>query len=415
MNPVRVIIVGGGSRGQTYAQYATCAPDAMRVVAVAEPREWHLRFLAEQHHIPKKYCFHSWEEVAKLPKFADAVIIATHDDMHVDPVLAFAALGYHILLEKPMATSVSGCRKIYNAVKKNHILFALCHVLRYTAYSMTLKKAITSGLIGDVVSVQHMEPIGYWHQAHSFVRGNWRNEKMSSPMLLQKSCHDIDWIRYIVGAPIERVSSMGSLKHFTPENRPEGAALFCLDCPPHIAAQCPYSAKRIYYNFLNENRLDWPLDVVVPEPMPEDLENALRNGPYGRCVYACDNDVMDHQSVNMAFQNGANATFLASAFTPKGTRSTFIGGTRGSLSGDMVSIEHFDFLSQQRRNIPIVTHETALGGHGGGDGSLIAHFIEAVRHNDPAFILSGIEESYESYRAVFAAERARQSHTVVAL
>ncbi len=415
MKCVDVIIIGAGNRGQTYAQYAKVAPQEMRVVAVAEPREWHRNFIGEQHQLPENRRFISWEDVAQLPKFADAVIISTQDEMHVDPVLAFSALGYDILLEKPMATSPEGCKKIYESIKQNKNLLALCHVLRYTPYTQTLKKIIDSGAIGEVVAVQHMEPIGYWHQAHSFVRGNWRREDESSSMLLQKSCHDIDWIRYIVGKPIAQLSSFGNLTFFRAENAPEGAAKRCIECPTHIAQECAYSACKIYYNFLNENRLGWPLDVVVETPTSATLEFALKTGPYGRCVFACDNDVMDHQSVNIAFESGEHATFLASAFTPKGTRTSVIAGTKGCIYGDFTQIELFDYLTDTCKQIPIPVDDTPLDGHGGGDGQLMQNFIQAVREQNENIIISGLQESYESYMAVFAAEKSRKEGRIVSL
>jgi len=192
MKPVTVLIVGGGSRGTGHADFALQHPEKMKVVGVAEPRDFFRNQLAVKHNIPGKYIFSDWKDAAELDRFADAVFISTQDSMHVAPAVAFAKLGYHMMLEKPIAPDEKGCRKIIRAVKKNDIIFSVCHVLRYTEYTKRIKQIIKEGKIGDVVNIQHLEPVGYWHQAHSFVRGNWRREDESSPMLLAKSCHDLD-------------------------------------------------------------------------------------------------------------------------------------------------------------------------------------------------------------------------------
>ena len=240
MPPVKLIVVGAGSRGTDYAEYAVTHPDEAQVVGVAEPREHYRNHLAARHGIPASHAFEDWRQLAGRPRFADAAIIATPDALHAEPAIALAHLGYHLLLEKPLAPNAADCRRIVAAAKSNGILFAVCHVLRYTTYTKTVKAIVDSGALGEIISMQHLEPVGFWHQAHSYVRGNWRREADSSPMLLAKSCHDLDWIRHVMGRPFTHVASFGSLKHFRPENRPVGAADRCLDCP--IEPECPYSA-----------------------------------------------------------------------------------------------------------------------------------------------------------------------------
>jgi predicted dehydrogenase len=369
--PVTVLIAGGGGRGSTYAAFAQAHPDRMQVVGVAEPRDFYRQRLAHTYAIPSENVFRDWREAAGRPRLADAVIVATQDAMHVEPAVAFAAQGYAMLLEKPMSPNEAGCQRIVQAVKQHHTLFGVCHVLRYTAYTQAVKKIIDSGVIGDVVNIQHLEPVGYWHMAHSFVRGNWRNEQESSPMLLQKSCHDLDWMRYIMGAPCQAVSSFGSLQHFRRDHQPAGASERCLDCS--VEAACPYSAKKIYLGMLAQGRTGWPVDVVAPDPTVESVTAALRSGPYGRCVYACDNNVVDNQVVNLQFAGGQTAVFTMTGFTHLGHRKTRIFGTRGELSGDGEIIDHLDFLSDETRRIDtrLPDEDTPLGGHGGGDYGLI--------------------------------------------
>ncbi|EMD6621940.1 TPA: Gfo/Idh/MocA family oxidoreductase [Escherichia coli] len=415
-NKVTVLVIGAGARGEIYSRYALEHPDRMQVVGVAEPREAYREQVVSRHTIPTDNIFSNWKEAAARPKMADAVLICTQDNMHRDPAVAFADLGYHILLEKPLAPTEHDCRIIIDAVKRNNVLLAVAHVLRYTRYTQKLKSLLDSGIIGDIISMQHLEPVGYWHQAHSFVRGNWRNEAESSFMLLQKSCHDLDWIRYIMGDNCKTVSSFGGLNHFVKQNQPEGAAERCLDC--QAEATCPWSACKIYAGEAHKCTFHFR-HVLTPNPTEENIRQALRDGPYGRCVYCCDNDVVDHQVVNMQFAHQQSVTFTMTAFTKMEDRKTRVFGSKGYLEGDGNTIRCFDFLTDQETIYTVEeknagTH-TQMGGHGGGDYYLMDSFIHAVMADDRAMILSGPDESLESHLMVFAAERARKENTLVVL
>ena len=411
MSPVTVLLAGGGSRGTGYASWIAKNKDRVVVVGIAEPREQFCRPIAEAHGLPADRVFRDWREAAAKGRIADAVIISTQDAMHVEPAETFAAQGYAMLLEKPMAPDQAGCEKIVKAVHNNDTIFAVCHVLRYTDYTQRLITMLDAGAVGEVVSIQHLEPVGYWHQAHSFVRGNWRNEKESSPMLLAKSCHDVDWIRYLMGAHCRRVSSFGSLVHFRKANKPAGSSERCVDCA--VQDKCPYAATRYYLGLLEKGNTGWPLDVVTQTPTRQSILEALRSGPYGRCVYACDNDVVDQQVVIMEFDGGKTASFTMTAFAEHTARRTRIFGTRGEISGDGRLIRHFDFMTNQWQQIDTQAPEDSItGGHGGGDWRLMERFIEAVATGDRSRILSGTAETLETHRMVFAAERARHTGTV---
>jgi predicted dehydrogenase len=416
MNPVTLIIAGAGSRGgRCLPRYILRHPDKAKIVGVAEPREAHREEMARIHGIPRENVFADWKEMAKRPKFADAVIIATQDAMHLDPALAFAKRGYAMLLEKPMAPTAADCRKITAAVKKAGVIFSIAHVLRYQPVTVKLKKLLDSGLIGEIVSLQRLEPVGFWHQAHSYVRGNWRNEKESSSMLLAKSCHDVDWIRYIMGARCKSVSSFGTLNHFRKSERPSGAAKRCTLCKRAVERHCPYSARRIYLEMHNPGKTQgWPLNVIANPVSPATVRKAIEKGPYGRCVYACDNDVVDHQVVNFLFEDGRTASFTMTAFTRLGSRRTSIFGTRGELYEDGEIIRHYDFLSNRTRIINVPRLGSSIdSGHGGGDYMLMKHFIRAVAERNPKLILTGPDETLESHLMVFAAEAARRRNRVM--
>lgn len=412
MKSIELMIIGAGSRGHAYGNYAAQYPEQVRVIGVAEPRPFYRESIAQTHGIAPENAVVDWRELAARPKCADAVIIATPDALHLEPALAFARQGYDMLLEKPLAPDPLSCQQIVDAAREQRILLAVGHVLRYTAYTQQVKAVVTSGALGEIVSVQHLEPVGYWHMAHSFVRGNWRNEAASSFMLLQKSCHDLDWLRYIIGQPCVQVSSFGSLRHFRKEQKPAeaGEALCCLDCA--YEEQCPYSASKLYLGLLAKKKWGWPLDVVTTEFTREAVSARLREGPYGRCVYECDNDVVDHQVVNLLYANGVTASFSMVGTSVMRDRQTTIFGTRGELRGDGEKIIVDDYLSDERREIQVPRPQS---GHGGGDHGLMEHFVAAVAHRDPSLILSGPEESLETHLTVFAAEQARREQRVISV
>ena len=417
-HPVTLAIVGAGKRGEAYSDYATLHPDQLRVVAVAEPRRLLRDRLAITHRIAPENCFDGYDALAKAGKIADAVAICTQDRMHCAPVELLAPLGYAILLEKPLSPDPAEAERVIACVKRHGNLFAVCHVLLYTELTMKLREILRAGSIGEIVSVQHLEPVAWWHQAHSFVRGNWRNETEASFMLLAKSCHDIDWLRHLVNSRCQRVVSFGSLRHFKASEKPAGAADRCWDC--QVEEACPYSAKRIYHShFQRDSVANYINDVITAgRNTLEAVEDALRHGPYGRCVYACDNDVVDNQTVMMEFAGPVTVTFTMTAFTPTIHRTARIFGTRGFIDTDFVRIRVFDFLTEKE-----TVHDTsvrpdgatAAAGHGGGDYNIMKAFVHAVATGDPSGLHSGADASLETHRMVFAAEQSRLEGRVVDL
>ncbi|MET9474380.1 Gfo/Idh/MocA family oxidoreductase [Streptomyces sp. NPDC002922] len=391
---VTIAVVGAGDRGTGHAGWALAYPERAKVVAVAEPRRARRDRLVADHGLEAASAMDDWRVLAARGRIADAVLICTLDREHLEPV-------------GRVAQDV--------ADRENHSgLLHRCHdqpalVLRHT---QALKRIVDSGRLGEIVSVQHLEPVGFWHQAHSFVRGNWRREDEATSMLMAKSCHDLDWLQYVLGRPPVRVSSFGRLSHFRPENKPGGAADRCLDCA--VETSCPYSAKRDCGDQLARGEHIWPLSVVIDEFTPQALDTALREGPYGRCVYACDNDVVDHQVVAMEFASGATGTFTMTAFTEQADRQTRIFGTRAELRGDGEHLRVYDFLTRSEELIDLGTEGTmdAAGGHGGGDSGLMDAFVAAIATGDPGLVKSGPQESLTSHLTVLAAERARHNNTV---
>ncbi|MFC9431890.1 Gfo/Idh/MocA family protein [Streptomyces sp. NPDC056987] len=419
--PVRLALVGAGLRGLTYARHAV-AGGAGTVVALAEPDPRRRAAAAAEFAVPEERVFPGWRELAAAGRSADAAVIATQDREHTGPAVALAGLGHHLLLEKPMATTEPEAAAITEAARRAGVMLAVCHVLRHTPYTRTLKDLLDSGRIGRPVSVQHLEPVGWWHHAHSFVRGNWRRQDTSAPMLLTKSCHDIDWLVHVLGELPDRVSSFGSLTHFRTEDTPPGATARCLDCP--LEPGCPYSAKRLYLGCLGDPDDEfWPLSAVTADHTERGVLDALRTGPYGRCVYACDNDVVDHQVVAMEFPSGATCSFTMSAFTPMAQRRTQLLGTHGFVDGDGRRLRVVDFRDGSETVTdtaadtvadPLTGTDTAADdGHGGGDEALTDAFLTAVATGDRSLLRSTGEESLATHRVVWAAEEARTTGRVV--
>lgn len=412
---VTMALVGAGSRGlQAYPRHLVNSAHKVAITAVAEPRgEWREEAI-RRFNIPREHAFSDWKELAEQPRLADGALVATQDQMHVEPACALMRKGYHVMLEKPMATTEEGCREIIVAREETGRMLAVCHSMRYSSYSRTIKKLLTENVIGDIACIQHVEPVGYWHMAHSYVRGNWRREETSSPILLAKSCHDLDILRYWIGKRCLRVSSFGALGHFNRASQPAGAAERCVDCPSAIEAGCPYSALKIYLRDRYGNP-DWPNNVLSVDTSPEAIAEALRTGPYGRCVYACDNDVVDRQVVNLEFEDHISASFTMCGLTRMSDRETWIMGTHGQLRGRNGTIEHHDFRTDTTREVPFeVEGGLAATGHP-GDSAIILNFVEAIAKDNPELLLTTPEVSLESHLMAFAAERSRKTHRVETL
>lgn len=413
--PVTCIVVGAGSRGDAYGSYALRHPEEGRVTAVCEPREDRRRLFAKAHGLPADRCFADWREIADRPRLADAAFVCTVEDQHRDIVVALADKGYAILLEKPMAPTEQACRDIVDAARRTGILLTVCHVLRYAPHVKRLKALLDEGCIGPLRHIAGTEHVGPWHFAHSFVRGNFRNEQVASPLLLAKCCHDMDLLTWLMPTRCTRVSSFGRVSLFRRERQPEGAADRCMDCPAHIESACPYSALKIYLR----DRLDgldlWPVSMVTTDATPRGVAQALETGPYGRCVYACDNDAPDHQGVSLEFEDGATAGFIVTAFA-EGGRDYHLMGDRGSLRLNNDGLHHHDFLTDRTRTIPVdVGDNTQVSGHGGADDELVRHFLAAVRDGDTSRVSTGADVSLTGHLIVFAAEQARRCGTVEAV
>jgi len=457
--PIQAILIGAGQRGtDAYGPYALQHPDEIKFVAVAEPNPERRARFAAQHQIPAEYQFEDWKPLLALPQFGasdqGAALVCTQDQQHTAPTLAALKAGYDVLLEKPMATTLEECQQLVRTAEEVNRQLHICHVLRYTSHFSRLREVIQSGVLGQIANVHHRENVSYWHMAHSFVRGNWRNTAESSAMILAKCCHDLDILIWLLDDRCETLSSVGNLIHFRPENAPVGAPKRCLDgCP--VSETCPFYAPRIYLEMepiwrneaadrqgfdrwalqtqVKNPRLiralsrvipklrqitdyrGWPRSVITNQVTPESILTALQEGPYGRCVYYCDNDVVDHQVVSMQFERGTSVTLTMHGHSYLEGRSTRIEGSRATLfayfglDGDRIELHDH----RSGRQTTYDTHPASDSGHGGGDFGLMAAFVQALQNNAESAALTTARTSLESHLMAFSAEDARLGEKVI--
>ncbi|MFY7652190.1 MAG: Gfo/Idh/MocA family protein [Chitinophagaceae bacterium] len=399
--PVTAITLGAGNRGNVYGNYAAANPANLKIIGVAEPIAIRNERYAQKHGIAPENRFNTWEDVFTKPKMADAIIITTPDDLHYGPCMKALAMGYDVLLEKPISPSEAECRNILALAKKTKRIVAVCHVLRYAPYFVEMKRIIDSGVLGKLISVQHFEPIEHIHMSHSFVRGNWHNSKQTAPIILAKSCHDLDIIRWLVNKPAKSIYANGSLNWFTAVNAPEGSTDRCTNgCK--VEATCPYSALKIYH----QKRI-WLHHFDLPEDKTqhgEAIMHYLKNSNFGRCVYKMDNDQPDHYVANILFDDAITVSFSMEALTSYHGRRTRIMGGLGDIVGDMNSFVYTNFLTGDKTEWKQQTDS-----HGGGDWRLVENWVEAVAKQNPSLLTSTIDQSIESHIMGFMAEKSREN------
>ncbi|HUX39435.1 MAG TPA: Gfo/Idh/MocA family oxidoreductase [Rectinemataceae bacterium] len=456
----RIILVGAGDRGRkVYGAWIAAHPGKARIVGVAEPLAWRREEVARRHDIPPSAVAAGWKELFASPPEAEACIVATRDDDHVGPALAALGAGLDVLLEKPMATTAEDSARLVEAARLAGRRLRVCHVLRYTHFFQAAKQAVASGALGRIIHISHAENVSYWHFAHSYVRGNWRNEGESSPLVLAKTCHDLDLIQWIGGGRVARVQSFGTTTHFRAHNAPPGAPDRCVGSArgicPH-AADCLWFAPRLYEGgedvlgaalrasnplwrlaartAISGSHLlgslgrvlpaaaslaqwrQWPASVACDDPSPSAMARALAEGPYGRCVYRCDNDAPDHQVVSMEFEDGLTATMTVEGLSDSEGRWLRIEGSKATLVGDFGFAGERLELREHRSGKKKILRARGFSfvGHGGGDEGLMDSFVEGLsRPREEEEAPTSAAASLESHLIAFAADRSRREGRIV--
>jgi predicted dehydrogenase len=426
--PLDLVVIGAGSRGMyAYASYALRHPDQVRIVGVAEPNPLRRQRFADTHDLGDDRCYTSWEALIDAGQLGDAAIVTTQDQMHVELAIAAMQAGYDVLLEKPMAHTLEGCMQLVHASERTGRVLQICHVLRYAPFWRKLHEILDSGALGEIVTVEHRENAAFWHMSHSFVRGNWRNKELSSPMILAKCCHDMDVLVWNLNQRVKRLSSVGSLMHYRAESVGPEIPARCTDgCP--IEPSCPFSAIGIYVDYertfpgmaarASEFGVDpeapdiWPINVITPDYSRAGRLAAIQTGPYGRCVYHCDNDVVDHQSVLMELESGASVNLVMHGHSNEEHRSMRYDGTKATLRARALEPGEIEINYHGGKTERIFVDSGALG-HGGGDEGIMRDFVRVLRGEIAP--LTSARVSLESHLMAFAAEEARLSGGVISM
>ena len=404
--PVSIVAIGAGNRTNKYLEYVKQHPDKVKLVGVVELNDIRRHKVAEHFRLDASCCYSDYQEFFRSPLKADAVMICTPENMHFKPTMLAIEAGYHVLLEKPIAQTLEECQAIGKAAQKKGVLVSVCHVLRYHPYFMKIKELVDSGELGHIISINHRTSVGVDRATHGFVRGIWRSERLSNPMLMSKCCHDIDFLLWLTKTPCRKLTSFGSLRWFKAKNAPEGSSERCIDC--RVESTCPFSAVDLY-----QVRRDWIANFDVPEGKTIDdvIEDQLREGLYGRCVYHCDNDVVDHQIVSMEMESEVTVNFSMDIFTLKDYRETHISLTEGEIHGDetRLRVRRFRGAKETVYDFSDLSHQPF---HAGADLAIVADFIDAIRsgHRD---LVTSIERSVESHRICFEAERSRKEQRTI--
>lgn len=403
---IKLALIGAGERGQyCYAPYANLHNYEVEFVAVAEPHAGRRERFAEEHHLPAAGVFETAEELLAQPRLADGVIIATQDNQHYEYACKAIEKGYSILLEKPISPSPWECLDLQRRAEENNTTILVCHVMRYTKFYRKIKEILDSGVIGEVVHVTHTENVGYWHYAHSYVRGNWHKTSQASPMILAKCCHDMDILAWLLGSRCKSVSSFGDLRYFTAANAPAGSPERCTDGCPH-SGSCPYYAPKLYLS--EETTWTTAFNALGPDQSYEARRRALEEGPYGKCVFHNDNDVVDHQVASLLFENGVSVAFTMCAFSNACDRTMKFMGTKGeiraSMDGNVIEVTEFG-PGVMTGTTQVYTVKPGLTGHSGGDEGIMEEFVSILQGRRSN--ANTIAQSVHSHIMAFAAEESR--------
>ena len=406
--PLRMAVIGAGNRANKYLEYARRHPERLQPVAVVDGNELRRNETAERFGLAAERRYADYDAFFARPADADAVLITTPDDVHFDPCMKAIDAGLHVLLEKPIAQRLDECRAIARRARERGVLVGICHVLRYHPYFAKIREIVDSGELGQIISVNHVAAVGIDRTTHSYVRGPWRREETSNPMLLAKCCHDVDFLLWITRSPCRKLSSFGSLRWFRAANAPQTSTERCIDCP--VEHDCPYSAVDLYCT-----RRDWISNFDVPQgrTLDEVLLEELRHGPYGRCIYHCDNDVVDHQLLTMELADETILSLSMDIFTQDDCRRTHIKMTHGEIFGDERKLHVHRFRRGHNR---VYDFEELAGHpfHAGADLRLIEDFVDALTRPGHPFLCT-IEDSIESHRICFEAERSRRCGETIRL
>ncbi len=400
--PIATVLIGAGQRGlDVYAGWIVDHPGVFEITGVVEPDPVRRRLAAHRLGLDDRALWPHLPAIDPLPEWT-AAIVATPDRDHLAGASWALDRGLHVLVEKPMAATLGDTYALVDRAARAAGSLSVGHVLKTTHFYESVHRVVDSGRLGSIVSIAMRENVAAWHMAHSFVRGNWARADSSTPMIVAKSCHDFDVLAWLAPTPVRRLTSTGSLFEFRPEHAPPGSTERCTDgCPVH---DCPYDARHIY---LAGDGAGWPFTVLAHDPSRAARLSALETGPYGRCVYRAQSDVVDHQAVVMELEDGADVTFTMHGHSHDETRTIRIDGTRGTLIGTFGAESTLSVHDHRSGTATAIDVTPAEGGHHGGDAGLLTGFARSIRGEAPPS--TSAEASLEGHLLAFLAEEARIS------
>lgn len=425
MKQIKVVLVGAGNRADVYASLALKKPEKMKVVGIVDPDVIRRDIMKKKYDVDEEYCFDSVEEFVQRDKFADAVINGTLDNQHVVTSIPILEKGYDLLLEKPFCVNEEELWQLKEAADKSGCKVMICHVLRYTPFYTAIKRRIMNGEIGDVMNIQLTEHVSFHHWGVSYVRGKWANESVcGAPVLLAKSCHDIDLMMWLKGGvKPAAVSSFGTDFQFKPETKPQNAGHYCLlDCPADVEKDCIYSARKNYL----EPQLHWTQyafkNIEGQELNYENCRKGLmdKNSNYSKCIWDCPHDIVDNQSVIVQFEDGTMGTFALVGSTAKPERNIHVIGTKGEIKGVFQDSKYVVRKAAENNSYVETLYDLNLdgdmdgekGGHGGGDSRLVEDFVDYLNGEEASISCTSLDDSIYSHLTVFRAEKARKNGVV---
>ncbi|MDH5403108.1 MAG: Gfo/Idh/MocA family oxidoreductase [Candidatus Heimdallarchaeota archaeon] len=449
---ITTVIIGAGDRGKdTYGNYMLSFPDRFRVIGVVEPNSVRLSKMQLIHELQSNSCFHNWDDFFKSSIKPDIIFITTPDKYHFEPAMKALNKGFHIFLEKPIATTWKECKTLLDTAESNQRILFTGLIFRHTDFFKKIIEVIEADRIGKMISITWRENVSYFHYSHSFIRGNWSNSVESSPMILAKCVHDFDVINLIVKSKPSKISSFGSLLYFNKGNLDFNPPDRCIDGCEN-AKTCLYYAPRIYMDivpmlhiarkggpihekiisklilkfpglkkFPPFNKVQqykgWPVRVITDDFTQNGRLNALKNGPYGRCVYKIpEHDVIDHQNVTIEYSNKVTVNLLLHGHSPEEGRTIRIDGVKGSLEGEFMYSGEKIYLNNSYTGTKSLIYKRGLGfGHGGADERIMEDLYNQLESGYSSDYMSNLRKAMESHILAFAAEQSRNEGKIIQL
>lgn len=401
MKKIKVGLIGLGNRGGMYYDFAKSNSDLCEVVAIVD---FKLKQQLERVGNPNiQYVFDNTEDFFAANIVLDLLVISSMDKYHYLDAKQGILHGYHLLLEKPIACSYDEVVEIAELAKKHERKVVVCHVLRYTMFYKEIKRLIDNGTLGEIVNINATENVAYWHQCHSYVRGNWHNTKETAPQILTKCSHDFDIVTWLMNKKPTALSSFGDLYFFKKENKPKNSTNQCHDCP--LGYNCDFNA----YKFYLKNK-DWLKPFMGNDVRDEKIDAFLKNSNFGHCVFDMDNDTVDHQVVNIQFDDNTTASLTMNAFSRNCYRDIKVYGTKGDLVGNfeenMIHVNLYNYKDESF-DIDIKKLTSDFSGHGGGDAVMFKELLHYLLYGNKTDSLTLLEDSVVSHKMAFLSEKSR--------